>query len=119
MIRSLPFNLLAIGLLIGVLSSCSRKTGVIVRNSSPLSLSNVQVTGEAFAIPIGDLPAGARRIVPLDLPAGEYGHVGISFLAANRIHSSRHTTYFEPRGYQLTITVRPDFSSWATVTISD
>jgi len=117
-IRMLPYRLLALGLLVAYAFSCSRNTVVILLNTSSRSISEVLLTGRGCSIPMGDLPAGARRTVPLDLPAGEHGYVTVSFLAAGGLHSSQHTVYFEARGYELTITIRPDLSCQANVTVA-
>lgn len=87
-----------------LLTGCSRGPVITIRNASPLTLSNVVVSGAGFSERIGSLSAGAQHRFTAR-PSGESG-LRVAFDGDGRHIETGPQGYFEAGGgYRVAATV--------------
>ena len=102
-------NLIIIVAAILAAAGCSRAPVLTIKNQSPLTLSNVVVSGSGFSERIGSIPAGGEHQLRVR-PQGESG-VRLVFDAGTQHVDSGSQGYFEAGGgYRITATVGTNLS---------
>lgn len=103
--------LLAIAIIVASMAlgaGCSSAPVITVRNESPITISNVVVSGSGFTHHIGSIPPKSQRRLAVR-PSGESG-VRLTFEAGTKRIDSGSQGYVEARGrYRITVTVDPNF----------
>ena len=94
---------------LAVAAGCSRTPVITVKNRSPLTISNVVVSGSGFTNHIATIAAGAEHQLTVQ-PSGDSG-VRLLFDAGMQHIDSGNQGYFEARGgYRITATVGTNLS---------
>ena len=89
------------------LAGCSRAPIVTITNLSPVSLTNVVLSGSGFSEHINSIAPGAERRLTVH-PRGESG-VRVEFDAGSQHIDAGEQGYFEAGGgYRVAVTVQPD-----------
>ena len=100
---------LIIAATLALAAGCSRAPVITIRNQSPLTISNVVVSGSGFTNRITSIPAGAEHRLTVR-PSGESG-VRLVFDAGARHIDSGSQGFFEAGGgYRMTATTGTNLS---------
>lgn len=95
--------------LVFVLASCSRETGLTVTNHSSGVITNSSISGSGFSERIDRLAAGAEHRLSIH-PRGESG-ARVAFDAGGRHIDVGEQGYFEGGGrYRVAVIIEPDLN---------
>jgi hypothetical protein len=101
-------DLLTIAALV-LAAGCSQAPVITIKNQSPLTISNIVLSGSGFTNHIAAIPAGSEHRLTVR-PTGDSG-IRLVFDAGTQHIDSGSQGYFEARGgYRITATVGTNLS---------